>query len=139
MQAHFSFCSYYDIVLIILSHYQILKIQMMRHKIEDDPDEPDFSVLSLNGRSSSVQADGSLIVSGPRKRSIFRRNKSTKVVLVGDSRVPFMALYQVRISAHRFVLQHHRRFRIVINFLYTCSIQRQTLMTSPFTSLVSMT
>ena len=62
-------------------------------------DEPDFSVLSLRQRSSVVQSDGTLVLTAPRRgsafRNLFQRREKTKVILLGDNRVPFMALYQV--------------------------------------------
>lgn len=62
-------------------------------------DQPDFSVLNLKQRNSSVMSDGTLVLSAPRKgsalRNLFRRTEQTKVILLGSSRVPFMALYQV--------------------------------------------
>lgn len=63
-------------------------------------DEPDVSVLNLQQKTSSIQADGSLMITGPNKKSrllsLFTTKDATKVVLVGgDKRVPFTALYQV--------------------------------------------
>ncbi len=52
---------------------------------------------NLNQRTSSVQTDGSVVLSGPGQRSsIFKRNRSTKFVIAGgDVRLPFLSLYQV--------------------------------------------
>ena len=66
---------------------------------EDGDDNPDLSVMSFKRHGSSVQADGSLLLTAPPKKrsitSLFGRRESTKVVLAGESRIPFMALYQV--------------------------------------------
>ena len=76
----------------------------MKNETRNDGDEEtDFSVMSMKPRRSTVQADGSLLLSAPRKGSavanLFKKKKTTKVVLFGgDNRVPFMALYQVKQS-----------------------------------------
>ncbi len=55
---------------------------------------------NLNQRTSSVQTDGSVVLSGPRHgfaiRNVFKRNRSTKFVVAGgDVRLPFLSIYQV--------------------------------------------
>ena len=77
-----------------------MKAQMMKSHPDTEEDEPDVSVISTR-RDSSVQADGSLVLTAPRRGSaisnLFKKRRTTKVVLFGgDNRVPFMALYQVR-------------------------------------------
>ena len=62
--------------------------------------EVDGVLPNLNHRTSSVQTDGSVVLSGPRRgsaiRNLFKRNRSTKFVLAGgDVRVPFLSIYQV--------------------------------------------
>ena len=76
---------------------------MMRTRVDSEEDEPDVSVIDTQRRSSSLQADGSLVLTNIRRGSaignLFKRRRSTKVVLFGgDKRVPFMALYQVHIK-----------------------------------------
>ncbi len=74
---------------------------MMSAGSQDGEDEPDFSVVTTKQQKSMVQADGTLLLTEPRRGSaltnLFKRKRITKVVLFGgDNRVPFMALYQVR-------------------------------------------
>ena len=80
---------------------QAFKVEMMKIR-DSEEDEPDFSVLSLRQRNSIVQSDGTLVLTAPRRgsalRNLFRTTKKTKVILLGDNRVPFMALYQVAAS-----------------------------------------
>jgi biopolymer transport protein ExbD len=78
---------------------QAFKVEMMKSSTGGE-DDTDFSVLTLSERNSIVQSDGTLVLTAPRRgsalRNLFRKRQKTKVILLGDSRVPFMALYQVR-------------------------------------------
>ena len=78
-----------------------MKVVVLSCGVEGGEDEPDFSVMSMRQRKSTVQADGSVLLTAPRRGSaianLFKRKRTTKVVLFGgDNRVPFMALYQVQ-------------------------------------------
>lgn len=65
-------------------------------------DEPDFSVMSFRERKSTVTADGHVLLKATRKGSaIDEPLKSTKIMLLGNERVPFMGLYQVQHLASR--------------------------------------
>ena len=57
----------------------------------------------LDEGTSSIQADGTVLLVAPRNGSplkrLFSRKETTQVVIVGgDNRVPFLALYQVIIN-----------------------------------------
>ena len=78
---------------------QALKVEMMKSDLGDE-DDRDFSVINLSSKKSTVDVDGTLVLTAPQKgstlRNLFRRVEKTKVILLGDNRVPFMALYQVK-------------------------------------------
>jgi len=78
---------------------QALKVEMMKSDLGDE-DDRDFSVINLSSKKSTVDVDGTLVLTAPRRgsaiRNLFRRAEKTKVILLGDNRVPFMALYQVK-------------------------------------------
>lgn len=104
----------------------MLKVKMMTNLGEDE-DEPDVSVLNIQQKTSSVQADGSLVLAGPRKRSrlvslFTKTDVKTKVVLVGgETRVPFMALFQVYIYT-----------LLLTNIFIKTNVSAQTCTLTPF-------
>ncbi len=79
-----------------------MRVEMMKTGIDGEENEQDFQAQSREQKKSTLQADGTLLLTAPRRESAVtkffkkRRNTTTKVVLFGgDNRVPFMALYQV--------------------------------------------
>lgn len=79
-----------------------MKVEMEIRKDSMDAEVgPDLSVIDLKQRRSHVKSDGSVVLTHRTsgKSSFFRRPlEKAKVVLVDERRVPFMALYQVRIN-----------------------------------------
>ncbi len=83
-------------------------------------------IPNLNQRTSSVQTDGSVVLSGTGQRSsIFKRNRSTKFVIAGgDVRLPFLSLYQVNTTVFWTSNLHKNEIRTIIIFISTAQLLR---------------
>ena len=68
-------------------------------RLKSVQDGESASVNQMAKRSSEVQSDGTVVLTyaktGSTLRNLFRRAEKKKVILLGDNRVPFLALYQV--------------------------------------------
>ena len=88
--------------------FQTLRFERFKTGIENQDDEPDFTVLTVKRRICNVQEDGNVFLRAPRGTgfaNLLKRRKTMKLVLFGgENRVPFTALYQVNAS-HTFTVK----------------------------------